>query len=156
MTGLKAGQKAPAFSIPDQDGNIISLSDYKGKKVVLFFYPKDNTPGCTKQACNLRDNFSLLKRKGYVVLGVSGDPEKSHRRFREKFDLPFPLLADTEHDLIRKYDVWGKKQFMGRTYDGINRTTFVINEKGMIEKVISDVKTADHTEQILSENQEKK
>lgn len=141
--------KAPLFTAPDQDGKEVRLEDFKGKKVVLFFYPKDNTPGCTKQSCNLRDNYPLLKKKGYVVLGISADDEKSHRRFKEKFELPYPLLADTDRKLIKLYDVWGEKKFMGRTFDGINRTTFVIDEAGKIEKVISNVKTADHTSQIF-------
>ena len=151
VTSLKPGMKAPLFSCEDQDGNAIKLSELQGKKVILFFYPKDNTPGCTKQSCNLRDNYSLLKKKGYVVLGVSADDQKSHRRFREKYKLPFPLLVDVDHKLIRLYDVWGKKKFIGRVYDGINRTTFVIDEKGKIEKVITAVKTGDHTSQVLEE-----
>lgn len=151
-TKLKAGDKAPVFKAKDENGNEVSLKDLKGKKVVLYFYPKDDTPGCTKEACNLRDNYSLLKRKGYVVLGVSPDSEKSHEKFKKKHKLPFTLLADPDHKLIKAYDVWGQKKFMGRVYDGLVRTTFVIDEKGIIEKVINKVKTADHTTQILAGN----
>jgi thioredoxin-dependent peroxiredoxin len=148
-SSLKVGDKAPEFKTRDQDGNEVSLRDLKGKKVVLYFYPKDDTPGCTKESCNLRDNHSVLRKKGYVVLGVSADSEKSHKKFQEKYSLPFSLLADPDHEVIKAYDVWGKKKFMGREYEGIVRTTFVIDEKGKIEKIISDVKTADHTKQIL-------
>ncbi len=150
-TRLKAGDKAPAFKAKDGDGNEVTLKDLKGSKVVLYFYPKDDTPGCTKEACNLRDNHSLLKKKGYVVLGVSADSEKSHQKFRTKYKLPFTLLSDPDHKLIKAYDVWGEKKFMGRVYEGLVRTTFVINEKGFIEKVITKVKTADHTAQILAD-----
>ena len=148
-TGLKAGDKAPDFKGKDQDGKIVSLKDFAGKKLVLYFYPKDNTPTCTLEACNLRDNYSVLKKKGYSILGVSADEEKKHLKFIAKYDLPFQLLADVDMKVINAYDVWGKKQFMGRIFDGINRTTFVIDEKGKIEKVITDVKSKDHTEQIL-------
>jgi thioredoxin-dependent peroxiredoxin len=150
-SSLKVGDKAPDFNAVDQDGKQIALKDLRGKKVVLFFYPKDDTPGCTKEACNLRDNYSSLKKKGYVILGVSGDSEKSHQKFKEKYKLPFPLIADPDHKVIDSYDVWGRKKFMGREYDGLVRTTFVIDEKGKIEKVINNVKTADHTEQILED-----
>jgi peroxiredoxin Q/BCP len=149
VTRLKAGDKAPGFREKDENGNLVSLKDFEGKKLVLYFYPQDNTPTCTKEACNLRDNYSQLIKKGYVILGVSADEEKKHRKFIEKFDLPFPLLADTEKRVIKAYDVWGPKQFMGRIFDGINRTTFVISEKGIIEKVITKVKSGEHTEQIL-------
>lgn len=149
ITGLKAGDKAPDFSAKDQTGKFVSLKDYKGKKLVLYFYPKDDTPTCTKEACNLRDNYAGLKRKGYAIVGVSADEEKKHLKFIKKYELPFPLIADVDMKVIKAYDVWGKKQFMGRIYDGINRTTFVIDEKGRIEKVITDVKSADHTEQII-------
>jgi peroxiredoxin Q/BCP len=148
-TSLKAGDKAPDFKAKDQNGKIVSLKDFSGKKLILYFYPKDDTPTCTNEACNLRDNFSGLKKKGYAILGVSADEEKKHLKFIKKYDLPFQLLADTDMKVIKAYDVWGTKQFMGKIYDGINRTTFVIDEKGKIEKVITDVKSKEHTEQIL-------
>jgi peroxiredoxin Q/BCP len=149
ITHLKTGDKAPNFKAKDQDGNSISLKDFAGKKLVLYFYPKDDTPSCTNEACNLRDNFGSLKKKGYAIVGVSADEEKKHKKFIAKYDLPFPLIADTDKKVIEAYDVWGEKFFMGRTFDGIVRTTFVIDEKGKIEKVITDVKTKNHTEQIL-------
>jgi thioredoxin-dependent peroxiredoxin len=151
ITHLKVGDKAPEFSAKDQDGNVISLKEYKGKKLVLYFYPKDDTPSCTNEACNLRDNFSDLKKKGYAIVGVSADEEKKHKKFISKYDLPFSLIADTDKKVIEAYDVWGEKKFMGRVLDGIVRTTFVIDEKGKIEKVITDVKTKNHTEQILGD-----
>jgi thioredoxin-dependent peroxiredoxin len=151
ITHLKVGDKAPDFKAKDQDGNSISLRDFAGKKLVLYFYPKDDTPSCTNEACNLRDNFAGLKKKGYVIVGVSADEEKKHKKFIEKYNLPFPLIADTDKKVIEAYDVWGEKLFMGRTFDGIVRTTFVINEKGKIENVITNVKTKNHTEQILAE-----
>jgi len=146
---LEEGQKAPAFEGVDQDGNTIKLSDYAGKKVVLYFYPKDDTPGCTAQACNLRDNDDALKAAGYQVIGVSADTVAKHHKFITKYDLTFPLIADTEKEIIQAFGVWGPKKFMGKEYDGIHRTTFVINEEGVIEKVIKKVKTKDHTAQIL-------
>ena len=146
---LKAGDATPDFKAKDQNGKIVSLKDYAGKKLVLYFYPKDNTPTCTVEACNLRDNYSALKKKGYAILGVSADEEKKHLKFIEKFDLPFSLLADVDMKVIKAYNIWGTKQFMGRIFDGINRTTFVIDEKGKVEKVITDVKSKNHTEQIL-------
>jgi thioredoxin-dependent peroxiredoxin len=149
MMHLKEGDKAPVFSGKDQNGNLISLNDFKGKKVVLFFYPKDNTPGCTAEACNLRDNYAELTKQGYEVIGVSADSEKSHEKFISKFNLPFPLIADTDKKIINDFGVWGPKKFMGREYDGIHRTTFVIDEKGIIERIINKVKTKDHTAQIL-------
>ena len=149
-TGLKAGDKAPHFEGKDESGKIVSLKSYAGKKLVLYFYPKDNTPTCTIEACNLRDNYGALKKKGYAILGVSADDETKHLKFINKFDLPFQLLADVDMKVIKAYDVWGKKQFMGKIFDGINRTTFVIAEKGKIEKVITDVKSKNHTEQILN------
>jgi peroxiredoxin Q/BCP len=149
MTSLKEGDKAPIFKGVDQSGNNISLSDYKGKKVILYFYPKDMTPGCTAQACNLRDNHSALLEKGYVVVGVSTDSEKSHQKFAEKYELPFPLLADEDHKIVEQYGVWGEKKFMGKVYDGIHRTTFLINEEGTIDKIISKPDTKNHTEEIL-------
>lgn len=148
-TGLKAGDKAPNFEGKDESGKLVSLKSFAGKKLVLYFYPKDNTPTCTVEACNLRDNYSLLIKKGYSILGVSADDETKHLKFIKKFDLPFSLLADADMKVIKAYDVWGQKQFMGRIFDGINRTTFVIDEKGKIEKVITDVKSKNHTEQIL-------
>jgi len=149
MTTLQAGDKAPEFSGIDQNGNKISLSDFKGKKVILYFYPKDNTPGCTKEACNLRDNYKDLLSEGFVVLGVSADSEQSHQKFIEKFDLPFPLIADTDKAIIEAYGVWGEKNMYGRKYMSIFRTTFIINESGSIEKVFKKVDTSNHTEQIL-------
>jgi len=151
MTTLKPGDNAPEFTGKDQSGNDVSLADFKGNKLVIYFYPKDNTPGCTSQACNLRDNYDLLLSKGYKVLGVSADSEKSHQKFIEKFELPFPLIADTEKEIIKAFGVWGPKKFMGKTYDGIHRTTFVIDENGIIEEVISKVDTKKHTEQIITE-----
>lgn len=149
MTSLKEGDKAPIFKGGDQSGNKVSLSDYKGKKVILYFYPKDMTPGCTAQACNLRDNHTALLQKGYVVVGVSTDSEKSHQKFAEKYELPFPLLADEDHKIVEQYGVWGEKKFMGKVYDGIHRTTFLINEEGKIDKIISKPDTKNHTEEIL-------
>jgi peroxiredoxin Q/BCP len=149
-TSLKAGDKAPAFAANDQNGKPVSLSDLKGKKVVLYFYPKDNTPTCTQEACSLRDEHSYLAKKNYVVLGVSADDEKMHKKFATKFDLPFSLLADTNMTIIKSYDVWGTKKFMGRIYDGIIRTTFIIDEKGLIAEVITDVKSKEHGKQILA------
>jgi peroxiredoxin Q/BCP len=149
-TSLKAGDKAPDFSATDQNGKLISLADLKGKKVVLYFYPKDNTPTCTLEACSLRDEHTFLAKKNYVVLGVSADDEKMHKKFATKYELPFSLLADTSMDIIRAYDVWGTKKFMGRIYDGIIRTTFIIDEKGMIAEVITDVKSKEHGKQILN------
>jgi peroxiredoxin Q/BCP len=148
-TSIKEGDKAPNFKGKDQNGKVVSLKDFTGKKLVIYFYPKDNTPGCTVEACNLRDNYSLLKKKGFEILGVSADDETKHLKFIEKFDLPFSLIADVDLKVIRAFDVWGEKKFMGKTYDGINRTTFVIDEKGKIERVITSVDTKNHTEQIL-------
>jgi len=150
MTNLKKGDKAPAFKGKDQDGNIISLDDFKGHKLVLYFYPKDSTPGCTSQACNLRDNYDLLIEKGYKVVGVSADSEKSHKKFIEKNNLPFPLIADTDKEILKAYGVWGPKKFMGREFLGIHRTTFVIDEEGSILEVIEKVQTKDHTAQIIT------
>jgi thioredoxin-dependent peroxiredoxin len=151
MNMLKEGDKAPDFGVVDQNGIVRHLSEFKGKKVILYFYPKDLTPGCTVESCNLRDNYSDLIKKGFEVVGVSADDEKKHNRFIEKYDLPFTLLADVDKKVINAYGVWGPKKFMGKTYDGIHRTTFVINEEGIIEKVIEKVKTKNHTEQILEE-----
>jgi peroxiredoxin Q/BCP len=148
---LKAGDKAPDFSGKDQDGKSVSLSDFKGKRLVMFFYPKDMTPGCTAEACNLGENYSDLKKRGFEVLGVSADDEKRHQKFIDKYSLPYRLLADTELGTIKAYGVWGLKKFMGKEYDGIHRTTFIIGTDGKIEKVITKVKTKDHTAQILEE-----
>ena len=149
MTHLKAGDQAPAIQAVDQNGNPISLDQFKGKKVVLYFYPKDNTPGCTAQACNLTDNYEALLAAGYQVIGVSADNEKAHQKFIEKYNLPFPLIPDTDKKVIQDYGVWGPKKFMGKEFDGIHRTTFIINENGLIEEVITKVKTKEHTAQIL-------
>lgn len=149
MTTLKPGDKAPEFTSKDQDGNEIKLLDYKGKKLVLFFYPKASTPGCTAEACNLRDNWEYFQTKSYEILGVSADSQKRQKNFKEKNDLPYPLLADEDKAVIEAYGVWGPKKFMGREYDGIHRTTFVIDEDGKIEDVIGKVKTKEHSAQIL-------
>lgn len=151
MKHLKIGDKAPNFNTTDQDNNKVSLSDFKGKKLVLYFYPKDSTPGCTVQACDLRDNYDNLLSQGYKVLGVSADSAKRHKNFIEKNNLPFPLLMDEDKKIINDYGVWGLKKFMGREYDGIHRTTFIIDENGVIEDIIEKVKTKEHTAQILSE-----
>lgn len=149
MVTLKPGDAAPLFSATDQHGNSISLEALKGKKVVLYFYPKDDTPGCTAEACNLRDNHEALIKKGYIVLGVSPDPLKSHTKFTEKYELPFSLLPDTEKEIILAYGAWGPKKFMGKSYEGVLRSTFVIGETGLIEKVFTQVDTKNHTAQIL-------
>ena len=149
MTTLKAGDKAPNFSGLDQNGITHTLSDYKGKKLVVFFYPKASTPGCTAEACDLRDNYARFEANNYALLGVSADSAKAQAKFIEKYDLPFPLLADEDKSVIQAFGVWGPKKFMGKEYDGIHRTTFVIDENGIIEEVISDVKTKAHTAQIL-------
>lgn len=146
---LKEGDKAPAFTGKDALGNSHQLSDYKGKKVVLYFYPKDDTPTCTKEACNFRDNYQSLLAKGFQVIGVSNDTEKSHAKFAKKYDLPFPLLADTDHTILNAYGVFGPKKFMGREYDGIHRTTFLIDEKGVIQKIITKVDSANASQQLL-------
>jgi peroxiredoxin Q/BCP len=146
---LKVGDTAPDFSVNDEKGNPVKLSDFKGKKVVLYFYPKDNTPGCTAEACNLRDNYKALMDAGYMVLGVSTDNEKSHQKFIDKFELPFPLLADTEKEIHEKYGTWVEKSMYGRKYMGTARVTFLIDESGNIEEIIEKVKTKDHTAQIL-------
>lgn len=150
MTTLKAGDKAPDFSSVDQDGNPVSLADYKGKKLVVFFYPKANTPTCTVEACNLGENYSALQDAGYEVLGVSADSQKRQQNFKNKFNFPYPLLADVDKSVIEAFGVWGPKKFMGREFDGIHRLTFVIDENGVIEKVIDKVKAKIHSEQILA------
>jgi peroxiredoxin Q/BCP len=146
---VEIGRKAPDFTAQDQDGNTINLSDYNGKKVVLYFYPKDNTPGCTAQACNLRDNYEALQEAGYVVLGISSDSQKSHKKFAEKQNLPFPLLVDEDLAIHEKYGTWVEKQMFGRKYMGTARTTFVIDEKGLVEDIITKVNTKEHSTQIL-------
>jgi len=149
MTTLKAGDKAPFFEALDEQGNKIKLTDYEGKKVVLFFYPKASTPGCTMEACNLRDNYQILQDRGYEILGVSADSAKRQMNFKTKHKFPYPLLADEEKNVINAFGVWGPKKFMGREYDGIHRITFVIDENGIIEEVITKVKTKEHSAQIL-------
>lgn len=146
---LKPGDIAPDFSVNDQNGNPIKLSDFKGKKVVLYFYPKDSTPGCTAEACNLRDNYQALQKAGYEILGVSKDSEKSHQKFIDKHELPFTLLADEEKEIHEKYGTWIEKSMYGRKYMGTARVTFLIDEEGKIEEIIEKVKTKDHTAQIL-------
>lgn len=149
ITKLKVGDRAPAFKGVDQDGKKVSSTDYKGKKIILYFYPQDLTSSCTVQACNLRDNFSELKKRGYEIIGVSEDAVEKHKRFEQKNNLPFRLIADVDHAVINAYDVWGKKQFMGKIYDGLVRTTFIIDEKGAIAGIVTRVLTKIHTEQIL-------
>lgn len=149
MTTLKKGDQAPQFSGLDQDGNQHQLADYKGKKLVVFFYPKANTPGCTAEACDLRDNYARFQSQNYALLGVSADSAKAQSSFKNKYEFPFPLIADEDHSVIKAFGVWGPKKFMGKTYDGIHRTTFVIDENGVIEEVITDVKTKAHAAQIL-------
>jgi len=148
---LKAGDKAPDFTAKNQDGKEIKLSDFAGKKVILYFYPKDDTPGCTAEACNLRDNYSDLTGRGFTVIGVSPDDEKSHTKFVAKYNLQFNLIADTAKTILKEYGAWGKKNMYGKEYEGVLRTTYVINEKGVIEKVIDKVNTGDHSKQILTE-----
>jgi thioredoxin-dependent peroxiredoxin len=149
MTSLKVGDKAPVFNALNENEQTISLSDFTGKKVILYFYPKDMTPGCTAESCNLGANYQLLKDKGFEIIGVSPDPAKRHLKFIEKYDLPFSLIADVDRAMLEAYNVWGPKKFMGKEYDGVHRTTFVIDENGMIEKIFLKVKTKDHTNQIL-------
>ena len=149
MTSLKVGDAAPNFEAKDQEGNTIKLSDYSGKKLVLFFYPKASTPGCTAEACNLSDNYQVFTNKGYDILGVSADSAKRQQNFINKYELKFPLLADEDKTVINAFGVWGPKKFMGKEYVGIHRTTFIIDEKGIIEEVIAKVKTKAHAEQIL-------
>ena len=148
MTHLQVGDSAPDFAIPNQNGEIIKLSDYSDKKLIIFFYPKDNTPGCTAESCNLKDHYSELLEKGFEVVGVCADNEASHQKFITKFSLPYHLLADTNKEMINSYGVWGEKKFMGKVYDGIHRTTFVISN-GMIDKIFLKVKTKEHSNQII-------
>lgn len=151
MKHLQPGDKAPDINSIDQDGKKLSLNDFEGKKVILFFYPKANTPGCTVESCNLRDNYDDLLSKGFAVIGVSADNEKRQKGFKEKHGLPYPLIPDTDKKVLNDYGVWGLKKFMGREYDGIHRMTFIISEDGIIEKIIEKVKTKDHAAQILDE-----
>jgi peroxiredoxin Q/BCP len=150
MSLLTVGSSAPDFTVKDQNGNTVSLSSQKGKKVVLYFYPKDDTPGCTKEACSFRDNFPKFQKLGVTVYGVSVDDEKKHKKFIEKYELPFTLLADTEKKIVESYKVWGKKKFMGKEYMGINRVTYIIDESGNISHVFEKVKPEGHAEEILS------
>ena len=149
MVTLKEGDKAPAFTGTDQDGNKISLANFRGKKVVLYFYPEDDTPTCTIQACNLRDNYSLLKKNGFEIVGISPDDEVKHKKFEAKFKLPFTMIADTKHSILQKYGVWDMKQMFGNKYMGVLRTTFVIDEKGIIRKIFLKPKNKAHAEEIL-------
>jgi peroxiredoxin Q/BCP len=149
MIQLKEGMKAPDFEGIDQSGRSVKLGDFTGKKVVLYFYPKDNTPGCTAEACNLRDNWDAFLKKGFAVVGVSPDSEKSHKGFAEKYTLPFPIIADTSKKILNDYGVWGEKKMYGKSFMGVIRTTFIIDEKGIIEKIINKVETAGHTRQIF-------
>lgn len=151
MTHLKIGDKAPEFTGKDQHGNTINSSDFFGKKIILYFYPKDDTPGCTAEACSLRDSYEELTQKGFVVIGVSTDSEKSHQKFIDKYHLPFTLISDPDRKVIEAFGVWGKKKFMGKEYEGIHRETFVIDENGTIIKVITKVDTKNHARQILEE-----
>lgn len=150
MNTLQVGDKVPDFSVTDQDGNSVSLSDYNGKRLIIFFYPRANTPGCTLEACNLRDNYTELLAQGYELLGVSADSERKQKNFKKKFKLPFPLLADVGHIVINVFGVWGSKRFMGRVFDGIHRKTFLIDQNGVVERVIDKVKTRDHAAQLLT------
>ena len=151
MKELKEGDKAPDFKGKNQEGKTISLNDFQGKKLILYFYPKDNTPGCTAEACNLNDNYDYWISKGYEVIGVSPDSEESHRKFIDKFGLKFNLISDPEKELLQAYGVWGEKKMYGKSYMGVLRTTFVINEKGVIEKIFRKVNTKEHTNQIADE-----
>ena len=150
MAKLKEGDKAPDLAVPDQEGNVVRSKDLRGKKIVLYFYPKDDTPGCTKEACSFRDSFAKFKRRGIELFGVSLDSEKSHQKFINKFSLPFRLLADTDRKLSESFGTYGEKKFMGRTYMGNNRMTFLIDEKGKIKKIFSKVKPEDHADEVLS------
>ena len=146
---IKTGEKAPDFELKDTFGNLVKLSTFKGKEVVLYFYPKDNTPGCTAEACSFRDNYSLYKKENIVIIGVSKDDEKSHKKFVEKYELPFTLLADTEKKVCKLYEVWGKKKFMGREFEGIIRTTFLIDKKGKIKEILKDIDCKKHADDVI-------
>jgi len=149
MSELKIGDPAPKFSAPDQDGNIVSLDQFKGKKIVLYFYPKDDTPGCTAEACDLRDNYEKFMERGYVILGVSPDGQESHRKFIDKYKLPFRLLSDVDKKILNQYHAWGEKKMYGRTYEGVLRKTYIISEEGTIENIIEKVQTKQHSSQIF-------
>ena len=151
MNTLQVGDKVPSFSVTDQAGNAISQDVFQGKNSIVFFYPKANTPGCTAEACNLRDHYAELQDKGYTLYGVSADSEKKQQNFATKFELPFPLLADVDHQVLNAFGVWGPKKFMGREFDGIHRKTFVVNQEGVVTRVIDKVKTKDHATQILEQ-----
>lgn len=151
MAVLKEGDLAPAIEARDENGELITLKEYGGKKLVLFFYPKDNTPGCTAEACDLRDNYAQFMKEGFEIIGVSADSEKSHRNFKSKYELPFRLISDVDHKVLQDYGVWGEKNMYGKSYMGILRTTFVINEEGYVEKIIRKVKTKEHSKQIFTE-----
>jgi len=151
MEKLKTGDIAPVFSFIDSEGNLRQLSDFIGKKVILYFYPKDNTPGCTLEACSLRDGYDELRDQGFEVIGVSGDSEASHKGFRSKFNLPFNLVADTDKSILNAYGVWGEKKFMGKKFMGIIRTTFIIDENGRIARIIDKVDTKNHAKQVTEE-----
>lgn len=146
---MKVGDKVPEFKGLNEDGKEVSMTDFKGKKLIIFFYPKDDTPGCTAEACNLRDNYQTLKELGFEILGISADSGKKHGKFINKYKLPFSLIADTEKDIINSFNVWGEKKFMGRVFNGILRTTFVIDEEGIVQHIIDKVKTKTHSEQII-------
>lgn len=150
MSELKEGDKAPVFEGADQNNKTVSLNDFKGKKVILYFYPKDDTPGCTAQACNLRDNYHELIQKGFQVVGISTDSVKSHKKFEDKFSLPFPLIADEDKKIVEQYGVWGEKKMMGKSYMGTNRTTYLIDEEGTIKKIITKPDTKNQTQQVLN------
>ncbi len=150
MASLNVGDKAPDFSLPSMDGSLVSLKDLRGKKVVLYFYPKDDTPGCTKEACSFSENLARVKRKGAMVFGVSADKVKSHQKFADKYDLAFPLLSDENKEMIKAYRVWKEKSFMGRKYMGIERTTFIIDEQGKITHIFPKVKVDGHTDEVLN------
>lgn len=148
-THLQVGDQAPLFTGKDEHGNNIALKDWKGKKVILYFYPEDDTPACTVQACNLRDHYEVLQQEGYMVVGVSPNDEASHQKFKSKYSLPFTLLSDPQHTIINQYGVWGEKNLYGRKYMGLHRTTFVIDEKGVIQQILKKPRTKIHTEEIL-------